>query len=552
MTGTSRPASAADSSTGPVIGLCIAVIVFSALYASLVWNLTFYQDTWEFLVNRRGFSADSLLKPHNEHIVLIPVLLQQLQLWLFGMGSAAPEYVLQGMFLILAAVALFLYVRRRCGGWLALGSAVLLLFLGPAWETILWPFEICFVGSMLCGMAMLLALEREDSRGDASACMFLVLSLGFNSLGVAFLVAAVVALVQDREGWLRRSYVVAVPALLFGAWYVGWGHAAGNEVTLRHALEAPRYVLESVGAALEAVLGLSTSRPGEPAPFEWGRTLVVAGIALLVVGQRPRPRFSARLWPVAAAAATYWVLAALNHSAAREPTTSRYLYAGVALLLLSCANLFEGGRGSGRGLVVSGVVVLAAVGANVVLLHDGAAYLKAQAVLTRADLGAMQIARRTIDPHFVPAGDAAGTGALVNVEAGKYFPAVDAHGSPAYTAEEISRSPSPGPRYADLVLSEALPITAVPVLGRCEAPTIDGAASEIALTSERTRISLSAGPAVKLALRRFAMGEFPVVLGDLEGGGTVEIVIPKDRASRPWYLRAESRHRLKVCRAPLN
>ncbi len=59
-------------------------------------------------------------------------------------------------------------MRRRVGPWPALFAAVLLLFLGPAWEVLLWPFEIAFAGSVLFGVAMLLALDRGERRGDVS------------------------------------------------------------------------------------------------------------------------------------------------------------------------------------------------------------------------------------------------------------------------------------------------------------------------------------------------------------------------------------------------
>ena len=62
-------------------------------------------------------------------------------------------------------------------------GAALLLFLGPAWSDLLWPFELAFVGSVLFGLAMLLALDRDDARGDVAACAFLAISLGFSSLG---------------------------------------------------------------------------------------------------------------------------------------------------------------------------------------------------------------------------------------------------------------------------------------------------------------------------------------------------------------------------------
>ena len=84
-------------------------------------------------------------------------------------------------------------MERRVGSWLALYAAVLVLFLGPAFEVLLWPFEITFVGPILFGLATLLALEREDRAGDLAGCIFLTLALGFSSLGVPFIVGAAVA-----------------------------------------------------------------------------------------------------------------------------------------------------------------------------------------------------------------------------------------------------------------------------------------------------------------------------------------------------------------------
>ncbi|HXS47033.1 MAG TPA: hypothetical protein VN756_06185, partial [Solirubrobacterales bacterium] len=170
----------------PLVLLGAALLASAALLLALSHGLTFFQDTWEFLINRRDFSADALLKPHNEHIVVFPVAIQIFLLEVFGMTSAAPEYVLLICALLVVAVLLFVYVRRRVGPWPALIAAVLLLFLGPAWQDILWPFELGFVGSVLFGLAMLLALDRDDRKGNIAACAFLVVSAGFSSLGLSF------------------------------------------------------------------------------------------------------------------------------------------------------------------------------------------------------------------------------------------------------------------------------------------------------------------------------------------------------------------------------
>ena len=70
-----------------------------------------------------------MFKPHNEHIVVIQVVIEVILLETFGMTSATPEYVLLILALLVTATLLFVYVRRRIGPWPALMAAVVLLFL---------------------------------------------------------------------------------------------------------------------------------------------------------------------------------------------------------------------------------------------------------------------------------------------------------------------------------------------------------------------------------------------------------------------------------------
>ncbi len=280
----------------PLVLLGAALLASGAMLLVLTRELTFFQDTWEFLMNRRDPSVESLLHPHNEHIVLIPVSIEILFLHLFGMGSARPEYLLLIAMTLVAAVLLFVYARRRVGDWLALMATALLLFVGPAWSDLLWPFELAFVGSILFGIAMLVALDREDRTGDVLACLFLTIAAGFSSLGIAFMAAAAVHLLVNRRerGW-RRAWFVAVPVVLFGAWYLGWGHDAESHLSLRNVLDSPRFVIEGVAVSLESLLGLSKA-PIEGPPetiIGWGEPLLVAAVALVVIQQIRRPGFCA-------------------------------------------------------------------------------------------------------------------------------------------------------------------------------------------------------------------------------------------------------------------
>src|SRR6478609_761641 len=103
--------------------LGLALAASAVLLLSLASGLTFFQDTWDFLINRRGFTAKAFLEPHSEHIVVIPVAIEQLLLRLFGMTSAMPEFVVLTVLLLATSVLVFAYVRRRVGRWPALMAA---------------------------------------------------------------------------------------------------------------------------------------------------------------------------------------------------------------------------------------------------------------------------------------------------------------------------------------------------------------------------------------------------------------------------------------------
>jgi len=545
----------------PVVLLGIATAGAVALMLFLTREMTFLQDTWEFLMNRRELTADAWFRPHNEHIVVIPVAIEQLLLRVFGMTSATPEFVLLAIAEAVTAILLFVYVRRRVGPWLALFAAVILLFLGPAWEVLLWPFEISFVGSVLFGVAMLLALDRNDRRGDIAACAFLCLSFGFSSIGISFAAAAAVdVFLKRRSRGLSRSWVVAVPVALYALWYLGWGMDAETHVSLRNALASPRFVAESAATAVASVVGLGTNPIGGSTQPLWGYAILVGLVIVFAYRQTRKPGFVPGFWPVAAAAATNWFLTALNQVPGRDPSSSRYQYMGAVLVLLLLANLLQGVRFGRRAIVAMGMLATAAVAVNVVVLENGRDNFQFQSELTRADLGALEIARRTVDPQFSLTPEIAGTPTLIDVRADKYFEAVREYGSPAYTPSELVGAPDYGRRQADIVLSYALPVTTTTTTGVAVAAgsprgsgrdclTVPGdSASELRVVPGVTRIELAPGPPASISLRRFATGEYPIVADDTPGNSVTLLQVPYDNAPQPWRLQVTASQRARVCR----
>ncbi|MGE5335956.1 MAG: hypothetical protein ACM3JL_00865 [Nitrososphaerota archaeon] len=541
----------------PLVLLGAALLASGAMLLVLSRDLTFFQDTWEFLINRRELTVDNLLRPHNEHIVLIPVAIELFVLHVFGMSSALPEYLLLIAMSLVSALLFFVYARRRVGDWLALMATALLLFLGPAWQDLLWPFELAFVGSVLFGIAMLLALDREDTTGDVLACVFLAVAAGFSSLGVAFMAAAAVHLfVNRRERGLRRAWFVAIPVVLFGLWYLGWGHDAENHMSLRNVLDSPRYVVEGMAVSLESLLGLSKA-PTEGPPqtvLDWGEPLLIGALALVVIGQIRRPGFSRGFWVVLAATATNWFLTAFNYVPGREPSTGRYMYAAGAFTLLLAVELLRDVRFSRRALAIMGAVTVAAVASNLHFFNDGSDALKNQTVLTRSDLAGIEIARRHVAPEFQLAPAIAGTPSLIDVFAGPYLEAEREFGSPAYTPSELAEAPEPGRVAADVVISQALPLRTstsegVARHGRgCLLGGGPGGPEETTLRPGVAAIVADPGPEVTISLARFALGEYPVKTSGAPGDSTTLLTIPRDGATVPWRVHIEAQQPVYVCR----
>jgi hypothetical protein len=542
-----------------VIALGVAMALSAALIVGFSWHATFFADSWELVVERRDPSIDTLLKPHNEHLILFPVLISELCQRLFGIGNDHAELFVLVAFLCATAGLVYAYVERRVGAWPALFAAALILFLGPAYEVLLWPFEITFVGPIMFGFAALLLLERDELRADVLACLCLSLGLGFSDLAVPFIAAGLVTVALGPRGrWLTRSYVWAVPALLFVVWYLGWGHEAESHITVRNILASPSFVADEISTAVGALTGLGTETTGLVVDPVWSGVLAVAligGVALW--WSRRRPPIPRVLWPVLAVAAANWVLAAFNDAPGRDPTASRYQYAGAIFVLAILACLFVSARPSRNWLIALGVGTALAIGPNIVVLHEASKYYKREAVISRADTAALEIASRTVDPGFQLNPEYSGTPVLVNVFAGPYLEAVAERGSsPAYSLAELEAAPPEGRAQADIVLAHALPLAFATTPGEyasgagenCVAAGDEGT-EEVRIDPGRTRIEVGPGPEAALSLRRFAdPGQFPFAGPTVPGESTTVMTVPADNAPNPWYLHVAADQPVRICR----
>ena len=116
--------------------------------------------------------------------------------------------------LTIPAALLYTYAKRRIGPILALSPMIMLLFAGTGWSPLMQPMiGMQFLFALVPGLAAMLALEREDLRGDIGACVLLRVAMASFSEAAAFLAGAAVAAAL-APNWRRRAWVVVIPGVL--------------------------------------------------------------------------------------------------------------------------------------------------------------------------------------------------------------------------------------------------------------------------------------------------------------------------------------------------
>jgi hypothetical protein len=537
-------------------------------------KLTFFLDDWEFLIYRRGFSTATILGPHNENIVVGPILVYKLLLAVFGMSSALPFRIVSvGAFLV-SAVLLFVYLRRRIGQLAALAGTLVVLFLGSAWEDLFWPFQIGYFGSMVGGLGALVAFDRDDRRGEMIASVGLTVAVLFSSLGLPFLVCFAVLILAREDRW-RRLWVLVVPALVYAVWYIGWGHTAENAISAGNIATSPIFLINGFAGSLASLFGLATgTTENVTGGLEWGRPILVVLIGLGIVRAYFVGRLSVQFWAILALGLSFWLLAGINAEAGRTATASRYQYIGVIFILLIAAELLRGTKLDPRlarwTTVLVGVATLVSVVSNVDFLNQ--AYKNGYhrtSMLEKASLGALEIARGHVEPNFLLSEELTGTG-YVSIEAGPYFSARDEFGSPAYTPAEIEAAPEYDRYSVDKVIfnAEQGTMTAVPAssLPRrtpqsaagegvfevpadgCVRTASDGGSSpELALPPGGAYIKAEGEPISNVMVRRFA-DKFAIQFQEgVAAGEVVELAIPADHSSVPWKVKLVTPGPATVC-----
>jgi hypothetical protein len=552
----------------------IALTALLAVAAALIWHetrgTTLWFDEWQWALYRRGNDLDTFLEPHNEHLSLVPLAIYRLLFATAGLTDYAPYRALVIGGHLVCVLLVFVYANRRVGGRAALLAAVPILFLGPGWQNILWPFQVGSLISIAAGVGALLTLDRGDRAGDAAASALLALSVASSGLGIPVAAGVAVDVLWSRRG-LRGAWIVALPLSAYALWWLVYEDSG---FVRQNLVVAPGFAADSAAAALSALAGLTgptLDDSGET--LGWGRPLAVVAAALLAWRLARGWPVPARVLALLAIPLCFWLLTGLRRAGISTPYEGRYLYVGAVFLVLLVVELARAVSPPPWAVWLVAVALGLAVLANLGDLRDGGRYLRSQAPSARAGLGALELARPQLEPDFVASSFPGHP--FIRMQAGPYFAAADSLGSPAASPAEIAAAPAGAREVADAELTrihevalapggssarvgsrpavDAVTGGAVTERGACVAfrpadARAAGIASELAFTLPSAGVLLTAagGPAT-VAVRRFADGFPAQPLGMLAAGGSATLRIPADLADRPWHVRVASDRGVTAC-----
>jgi hypothetical protein len=541
-----------------VLGFAIAA--YAALALWLTRGTTFYVDEVGFFQSSHGFEPNSLLAPLAGHLVAIPRAIYVASFKLFG-ASYIPFRLVEVTGVALVAGLFFVFAKRRVGGAAALAPTLVLLFFGTTWENTLSPLGIPPVYSLAAGLGALLALDRDDRRGDLGACLLLVAAVASFSWGLAFVAGAAVSVLLRPDRW-HRVWIFLIPLALYGAWSLAESSldtstSGANALTFRlsNLLLIPNYTADFVSAVAAAITGLnydfSASKALVSIPngadTSFGPVVAAFGVAALVIRVR-RGGVPRSLWiGIAVLLGLGTLLGAAVSPPARTPFQLRYMYPGAVAVLIVAVEAARGLRIS-RGILVT-LLAMAAVSltTNIAHFREGGAWLRSYSASARADFTAIELARGHVDPAFAPS---SGLAFFLGVKAGQYLAAVDRIGSPAFTPAELQGQSEAVRSGADSVLATALGVKVTPPAagetGRhCHQLGATGAAAVGLLVRPPGALLRSPAPA-QVAVGRFGTGA-PVQAGSLTANVPAALPIPADKSPQPWHVTVATAQQVTVC-----
>lgn len=371
-----------------VLGLPSAILF--VILARMGRETGFFFDEWNFLVYRRGLSLDTLLQPHNGHLVVIPNAVYSTLGGVFGIDSYTPFRCLVLLLHLSVAILCAIVIGRVRGNLSAIAALIVVAMLGVGWQNIFWAFQIGFVGSIASFLVAWLLLDSTrgelGARRGACAALALLVSVAMSGVGLAALGATWVLCVSDSRR--RRMWWIPMgPSVAYVLWYLVYGASA---IDLGALDRVPQFALVNAGSSAGGFFGLDVA---------WGQLILGMALLVAVVSLRKNERLLWSLLP-SMMYIVFVVLATLSRSANFEPDASRYTYLGAVVLIATLGIAGEGRHSSGGRWPVVTLTILALWGSHDIL-RDGAHNLRREWDIVSTELAVVDLYGEALDPTLM-------------------------------------------------------------------------------------------------------------------------------------------------------
>lgn len=550
--------------------MCLAAaMALAAIYSLWITrDQTFFSDEWSRYATYPDSSFTVSLHGASGHLILGNILLYRALLELFGADSYLPFRIVAAGLNLTCAWLFFAFARDRADPWLVGAAAILLLYLGAAWEVLATPYGIVILLPIACGLAALNSLRRSGLAWEIGACALLVVGVLSQSFALPFLAGAFVMLAIGKGRSLARSlWVVGVPLVLYAAWFL-WSRTdmttsfVEDPVRLGNLAQVPNTLVALCAVGISTITG--TFRQQSFVGFDTAAGYALLAV-LIVIGilrwQDPRWRPSPRIWVPVAMMLAYGALVGLALSGVRTPTNTRYIYLATLLVLLFLLEFSAGRSLSLWAIAAVGAVFVAGLTTNLITYNQAGRAIGQIGIENRAVLAALEVSGPAASPDFSPGSvvgpDPNGVTNSLGFYNVQYQEAARRFGSPAGSPESLPEQEASARQAADQVLINAEGL----VLGATPGPLTVGPKATCsrlgppgAPTSGVRRLrpgqtlnlrAIGAGAGIVVTARRFAPNY--TSLGTIPATNAATITAPPDRSSVPWEILVSANQRASAC-----
>ena len=381
-----------------VLALAMPVSALLALwYGRFAW---FSVDELAWISASPNLDIGGAFDAHVGHLVLIPRLVYRLALETIG-----PEYLTFRLLTIasvlLTAALFFVWAKRRLPDFVALAGALVVLFFPADALHFIGGNGFTIMFALACGLAALIAFERDDRRGNVAAFVLLMLGIATYTVALPFAVGMIVATLLEKSAG-RRLWIGLLPIVLYLLWRVlagvGGDDPNAGGADLGNLVLVPSWSFQALGAVLGTWSGLNFDfSTGGSLPPGAGLGPPLALAALVALGWRisrgdTRPLF----WATVAIALALFAAQTLGWGAIqRGPELPRYLYPGLIVVLLIAVEATRGMQWSRSAFVSFWLITAVCLLTGFGLLREVSDWYQIRAQQIRAEVTAVSLLQST-------------------------------------------------------------------------------------------------------------------------------------------------------------